>query len=277
MTRSLPIPLCWCFSSLGCPEQNLSEIIEICRTNEIRHLELRTIGGRLDLANYLEETFGEPKKMIEILNAAGIHLTALDSSARIIGTQPQHKAEVLTLAEWAEGMSVPAIRVFDGGKMHAELPTEYLEQAIEFLDWWGAVKAEKGWSVDLIIETHDSLFTGELCQKLVQSYTGDVFFLWDSFHTWNKGGEDPLKTWALIHPHVRHIHIKDGPGPENGVPSKHSMLPGEGKFPLSSLVEKLEEDHFQGPVSLEWERKWEPSLPPLEEALNYLKPFRYRN
>jgi sugar phosphate isomerase/epimerase len=49
-------------------------------------------------------------------------------------------------------------------------------------------------------------------------------------------------------------------------PFTYVML-GNGEFDLADTLDLLRENAFAGVVSIEWERKWHPYLPPLEEAL----------
>jgi sugar phosphate isomerase/epimerase len=133
------------------------------------------------------------------------------------------------------------------------------------LAWWAECRAAHGWRSEIMIETHDSLFTAAKIRALL-AVAPSARILWDSHHTWKRGGEDPLVTWTAIAPQIVHVHVKDSVS----VPSvRHPftyVLPGDGEFPAGPLIARLREE-FAGPVSLEWERWWHPYLPPLAEAL----------
>ena len=132
--------------------------------------------------------------------------------------------------------------------------------------WAGRGGVAGGWSCDVMIETHDSLFTAAAIGRFL-AVAPDAAILWDAHHTWRKGGEDPLVTWRAIRGSVPHVHVKDS----IGVPSaRHPftyVLPGDGEFPMAPLMAVLRADNFAGPVSLEWEKMWHPYLAPLDEAL----------
>ena len=120
-----------------------------------------------------------------------------------------------------------------------------------------------------MVETHDTLVTADAVNRFASHGAGPepVAILWDAFHTWSKGGESPVETWAKIREAVVHIHVKDGvAGGTEGRAFTHT-LPGVGDFPMAALRERLEADGYAGPLSLEWGRKWHPYLPPLDEAL----------
>ena len=86
-----------------------------------------------------------------------------------------------------------------------------------------------------MVETHDSLFTADAMGRAVEAMPG-LAILWDSHHTWKKGGEDPLYTWSRMRAHVVHVHLKDS----SSVPSSRHpytyVLPGTGEFPAAALV-----------------------------------------
>jgi len=164
---------------------------------------------------------------------------------------------------WAEALGVTWLRVFDGGRL---ADSAELAEAVATLDWWQNLRRQHGWKAQVMIETHDSLFTAAAIGRLLQARP-DAAILWDSHHTWRKGSEDPLKTWTAIRAHVAHIHVKDS----INVPSaKHPftyVLPGDGGFPIAPLLAALKADAYAGLVSFEWEKMWHPYLPPLDQAL----------
>jgi sugar phosphate isomerase/epimerase len=50
------------------------------------------------------------------------------------------------------------------------------------------------------------------------------------------------------------------------------VFTGKGEYPFGELSEALRSGGYAGAVSLEWERKWHPTLEPLEEVLAALPP-----
>jgi sugar phosphate isomerase/epimerase len=124
----------------------------------------------------------------------------------------------------------------------------------------------RGWRVDVMIETHDALTTAAAIRRLL-AVVPDAAILWDSHHTWKKGGEDPVVTWRAIRGHVVHVHVKDSVSVPSARHPFSYVSPGEGEFPMTPLMAELRAANFPGPVSLEWERMWHPYLPPLDEAL----------
>ncbi len=254
-----------CFSSLGCPEFSLEETLALAARHGLDGVELRALAGTVDLGPYLAQTYGSPEALAEKLRAEWpqVRVVAFNTSLKLIGGSSAERDQVRDLAPWADALGVRYLRVFDGGRT-ADGPE--LTAALDTLRWWRDEKKSRGWRVDFMIETHDSLWTAAAIQRLL-AVAPDAAILWDAHHTWKKGGEDPIVTWRAIHAHVVHIHVKDS----ISVPSaRHPFtytLPGAGEFPAAPLLATLRAEKFTGPISLEWERMWHPYLPLLAEAL----------
>ncbi|MEY2879393.1 MAG: hypothetical protein RLZZ15_1773 [Verrucomicrobiota bacterium] len=257
-----------CLSTLGCPDATLDEVLALARRHDVPCVELRALGGTVDLAGYFAAEFGTPARLAERMRGerVRVRVVALNASLKLIGGTAADRAQLAGLAPWAEALGARWLRVFDGGK---NADAAELGAATEALAWWRALRRERGWSSDVMVETHDALITAEKIRAFVAAAPGTAI-LWDAHHTWRKGGEDPVGTWRAIRAmgaSVVHVHVKDGvPEPSARHPFTY-VLPGAGGFPMAALRSALREDGFGGAVSLEWEKMWHPYLPPLEEAL----------
>lgn len=250
------------FSTLGCPELTLEQVLTLAGEHDYTGLELRMLSGSFDLPACLRQAYETPEKLARELRHRGIAIVALDASMRLVDPTPADREALLALVPWAEGIGVPHLRVFDGGKRADE---GELQRAAQAFHWWRELRAERGWQVDLMVETHDSLLTAAAIGRLSAACPG-VKLLWDAHHTWRQGGEDPLATWRQIGRQVVHVHVKDSVSrPDDGLPYTY-VPPGEGEFPARGLLEVLRRE-FAGVVSLEWERHWHPKLAPLATAL----------
>lgn len=259
------MPLLHCFSSLGCPELSLDQTLALAVQFQVPTVELRALDGGIDLAGSFERAYGTPTALAQHLAAAvSVRIVAFDASLRLVGGTTEQRDQLVQLAPWAEAAGVRWLRVFDGGRA---ADVAELAEAVATLTWWRAMRAREGWTVDVMVETHDALFTGSAINRFLERAPGTAI-LWDAHHTWRRGGEDPVQTWRAIRPAVVHVHVKDS----ISVPSaKHPftyVLPGDGDFPIRPLIVALEAGGFAGPVSLEWEKVWHPYLPPLDQALH---------
>jgi sugar phosphate isomerase/epimerase len=255
-----------CFSSLGCPGFSLDETLALAAKHRIGAIELRSLGGTVELHEYFSAQFGAPEKLAAHVRASGARIVALGASLHLAGATDAERGQLAAFAPWAEALGVHWLRVFDG----KDADTTGRAAALETLRWWRELRVARGWAVDVMVETHDSLVTAAAIGRFLAAAPGTAI-LWDAHHTWRKGGEDPVATWRAIHASVTHIHVKDS----IAVPSaRHPftyVLPGDGEFPITPLLAALGADAFAGPVSLEWEKLWHPHLPPLDEALTTAK------
>jgi sugar phosphate isomerase/epimerase len=261
------MPYLRAFSSLGCPNASFDEACALAARHGLDAVELRALGGTVELPGYLAATHGSPEALAEDLAAGrhgsrGITVASFDSSFRLIGPGPGARESLLDFVPWAEALGVRWIRVFDGGKT---ADAAELAEAADNHRWWLETRAARGWSVDLMVETHDCLFTADAILRALERLPG-LAVLWDTHHTWKRGGEDPLMTWGRVSRHVVHVHVKDSISVPSARHPYTYVVPGTGEFPAAPLFSALREG-FAGVVSLEWERLWHPSIPPLEEAL----------
>jgi sugar phosphate isomerase/epimerase len=252
------------FSTLGCPDFTFDEVIALGQRRGISAFELRALGGTVELPTYLAAAFASPRALAEKALAAGVRIAALDTSFRVFDGSEADRSSLLEFLPWAEALGVRWLRVFDGGK---NLDAAALAHAATTLVWWQTLRRERGFKADLMIETHDLLLDAEKILRFAAAMpAGSVHVLWDAHHTWKRGQEDVLETWAKISQHVVHVHVKDSVSrPSEKHPFTY-VLPGNGELPMSPLRDVLAAQ-FTGAVSLEWEKLWHPYLPPLEDAL----------
>jgi sugar phosphate isomerase/epimerase len=253
-----------CFSTLGCGELDLDAVLTLAKAHGVPLVELRALGGGIDPTACFSRQFAGPEALAAAVRAGGVRVTALDTSLKLAGSADGEWEQALAaFLPWAEALGGVDLRVFDGGG--AADPAAAREEMAARLAWWAERRAARGWRSDVMIETHDSLFTAEAILALADAAPA-ARILWDAHHTWKRGGEDPAATWAAIAPRVVHVHVKDSVSRPSARHPFTYVLPGDGEFPAAALTARLR-DGFAGPVSLEWERWWHPYLPPLAEAL----------
>ncbi len=252
------------FSTLGCAELDLTDALELAASFHLDGIELRTAAGRLDLPAYLRETYGNPENLKTWLKTQPMKICALGTSLKLMGSTDADRRAMLEFVPWAETLGIPYLRIFDGGDVHSLIDWG---EAVDTFNWWSAVRRQHAWSAELMVETHDSLLTSSSITELT-SRIPTAKILWDSHHTWKKGGEAPLATWRAIRNFVVHIHVKDSvPASGGGITPFQYVEPGQGTFPMQELKTELAASYL-GPVSLEWERYWIKTLAPLQKALN---------
>jgi sugar phosphate isomerase/epimerase len=252
-----------CFSTLGCAELELDEVIALALRYGIDVIELRALGGTVDLPAYFTQHFRTPDQLAAHIAASGVKVTALDASLSLKGsTDEDWQRDTEAFLPWAEALGGVDLRVFDGGGSHDAAAIAMMAARV---NWWNALRNERGWQSDIMIETHNSLFTAAANLAFLAAAPASRL-LWDSHHTWKRGGEDPVTTWRALSPHVVHIHVKDSVSkPSENHPYSY-VAPGEGEFPAAPMMDILRSE-YAGSISLEWEKLWHPYLTPLDGAL----------
>jgi len=256
-------PISWCFSTLGCPALRLGEVLRLADTHSIPFVELRALEGRDDLPEYLEKTFGDGLGLVRALAPFRARPLVLSTPLRLVGHETL--PDLLPHLAWAG--EVRWIRVFDGGTPGQVLTPGQRAQVARCLDWCAERLRERGLQARIVVETHDLLCDLGECRRLLDAVGDRLHLLWDSHHTWRKGGTPCAATWEALRPAIRHIHVKDSIAEAwEDLPYRY-VAPNGGDFDLRGLVELLRRDAFAGAVSVEWESRWHPSLGSVEPVL----------
>lgn len=249
-----------CFSTLGCPQLSLHQAIELAQARALSMVEVRTVSGSNDLPSVLREEFGRPEELTAYLAGTSVAIPVVGSSHRLIGEAFDFH-ELQELARWADAAEARFLRVFDGDGN--ALDAGLLDVALERYNRWEAIRAEQGIQVRLLIETHGVLCTHSALEAFCNRLP-TIPILWDAHHTW-AAGNDLAATHRTIGQRLAHVHVKDSII-TNGM--RRYVLPGEGDFPVSILLELLSDERTSAPaISLEWEKHWHPEIPSLELAL----------
>lgn len=256
-----------CFSTLGCAELDWDGVAALARAHGLAQVELRALADRLDLPVYLAESHGSPDAFARRVRADGLAVPVFDTGFTLTASEAKAREDLLASVPWAEALGARWLRVFDGGKFDADAPDCVFDVARENLAWWRELRARYGWRVDLAVETHDSLCSSRLIERFQRGLTTPVAIIWDTWHIWFKNHEPVAETCARLAPWTVHVHFKDGlREPVLQYPYRY-VRPGTGEFPLADLDRALAAHGYAGARCLEWERKWHPYLPPLDEAL----------
>ncbi len=251
-----------CFSTLGCVDYTLDEILALAARFGIPALELRGMEGAVKPeqipALSPDRIAGTAAKIAAavrpVVYGSSIHLTdaARDEAKLTAG---------LGEIDVAAALGFPNVRVFGNRFLDGD-ETASVEAAADTLHRLCAYAAPK--CITVLLEVHGDFIRAETFAALFARMAGVTNFglIWDVAHSDAPYGDGWLPFWRTIAPYTRHIHIKD-----HRRSPKQLTLPGEGEIPLVPILRQLCADGFDGCVSLEWERKWHPELPPIEEAL----------
>ncbi|MBO5222433.1 MAG: sugar phosphate isomerase/epimerase [Clostridia bacterium] len=249
-----------CFSTLGCTERSLDEILALTVKFGMGALEVRGISNVLDngsIPDFLPQNLSETAK--KFADAGVIPL--------VLGTSCAFHDEKKYPAVWSEGtasvdiasrLGFRGIRVF-GNKIKGEESACIRRVTDGILSLCDYAK-DKG--VDILLEVHGDFNTEERLRAVVDrcGCAENFGLIWDVCHTRETYGPRWREFYHTFSRYIRHVHLKD-------IKDGTLVLPGEGDLPLVEMVRTLQSEGYEGWFSLEWERKWHPDLPEIEAAL----------
>ena len=253
----------WGLSTLGCPDLNLPQVMEITASYGINFLEIRTLNNTINAFETLYYPENEPV-MHEI--AAGNRCPVLDSSFHLVANRMEERDVLLKIARTADEYDIPYIRIFGGGKAGNMLTDTELQYAAEALAWF---KAQK-FHARLALETHDICCNYRNCLRIQEISPEPLPVIWDIHHTFQLSGDPLAETFAALKNNIVAVHFKDSYRTvnKNGETEIIFDIPGRGTLPLLELFSLLAEHDFAGPVILEHEKFWRPYLPEITVALD---------
>jgi sugar phosphate isomerase/epimerase len=244
------------YSTLACPDWSLDRVVGAAERYGYDGIELRIIDGELVSPSMSEAQRGRVRRAMA---DAGLAVCCVDTSFEIADPDASID-EALGYVELAAELGGPMIRLFAGAP-DGEPRSATVGRTVERL----SVLAERGGSLGVTIgvETHDSFATGEILADVLSDAPRDVGVIWDTLNP-IVAGEPPERTFAAIADRIVHVHIKDGAVPPD---LEENRLLGEGRVPVSAIVRMLAADGYEGWLSVEWEKRWQPAIPDADVAL----------
>lgn len=271
------------FSTLGCPEASLEQVIQIAANSGATGVELRFADGQIVYPGMSVE---DASSVAQALNEAGIKVLTLASYVRVCEADPEENPDAVAAAleealRIASALKAPYVRVFPGAGLPPALDGN-ITDAMALADQLGADRLNAAASlaqslgVTILLETHDSHPRGTDVRRIIDKLDRgvNVRVIWDLMHPF-RHDEDPAETAKLISDSFEYAQYKDGVRVPGGN-TVELTLPGQGQLPLKHMQELVNElsarRGIDDPwVSLEWELAWHPELPPLPLALESLK------
>lgn len=247
------------FSTLGCPEADLAEVLRLADRYGFAGVELR---AQRDQPVHIGLSSSERTAVATRLSRAGITPLSVASYVKVaapdVADQKVFDAGVAHL-QLAADLDAPYLRVFAGGDRDRVDPAVQDQRAAQRLARLATYATDLG--VTLALETHDSHRRArDVVRVLDQPGCESVQIIWDVLHTW-LGEETPAQSRALIGDRISYVQVKDVPSRDDLTP----ILMGAGVLPLDEVSEELRDAAYTGWVSWEYERAWHPNQPSLDQ------------
>jgi sugar phosphate isomerase/epimerase len=257
------------FSTLGCPDWTLDQILTFAKNNSYSGIEIRGIQRELNLSKSphfnSESSIKETRKKIK---DKGLKVVGLGSSAAMHVSDPKEIAESMDEAKrfiaLAHSLDCPFVRVFPNILPANEQKEETMQRIATHLSELG--NHAKGSGVKVLMETHGDLIHSDDIQKVMSSITdtSNVGLVWDISNMWSVTKESPTDVYAKLKQWILHTHLKD----LSIVDGKDVYkLFGEGEVPVFEAIDLLAKGGYKGYYSFEWEKLWHPEIAAPEVAI----------
>jgi len=251
------------FSTLGCPDWPLDIVVERASRYGYDAVDFRGLDGQMGVY-ILPEFTDDAARTAGMIRDAGLEISAFSSGAKMFHLTARDEArscaEVREYARLCERFGVEFIRVF-GGATGGTDPGEAVDRAAASL----RKLADQAAPATLVVETHDDWVDSALLAGVLdRAGATNVAALWDLHHPW-RHGESPEQTYANIGNRTRYTHVKDGVVSGNG--KSRCVLPGKGDVPLAEMISLLAEGGYDGYLTVEWEKMWQPEIAGPDEAM----------
>src|SRR5215217_1624553 len=90
------------FSTLGCGDLGIDEVLAFARQRGIPAVELRTLGGTNDILAYLSRRFEHTDEFRTLIRGSGILVASLDTSVDAINASAADRDGLRRLLPWIE-------------------------------------------------------------------------------------------------------------------------------------------------------------------------------
>jgi len=255
------------FSTLGCPNWELREVVAAAREWGYDGVEFRAIGGVLDLLSRVEFGAAQIAATKNSFVDEGIEICCVDTSCVFHSTEATERAKqveiALAHAELAAQLGAPLIRVFPD-KIQTGAQREQTR------DWIAAglrqIAEHMPDGVNVALETHGDFARAECAAEIVTLANHPrVKLIWDVANS-VAAGDDIAHAARTVQPYLAHVHLRDAKpvaGSEHWLP----VLAGNGRVSFAEAVAAITLLNYDGFVSFEWEKYWRPEIEEPEVAL----------
>jgi sugar phosphate isomerase/epimerase len=248
------------FSTLGCPDWSLKQIVDCSVKNDYKGFEIRGLAGEMDLPKCLEFNKINLPASLRSIKDNDLKIINLGSSVNLHFAQEDKRKSNLDDAkrfiDLAVQLECPFVRVFPDDLP----PDQSVEQTLDLIISGLVTLGEyaKGSKVTILLESHGKVVYKDMLLKIMsEANHPKVGLIWDFFNMWVVTKESPKEVFDTLGKFIKHVHIKDA----NLVDGKPAYcLIGQGVAPLREAMDSLKRSNYKGYYSFEWEKKWHPEI-----------------
>jgi sugar phosphate isomerase/epimerase len=255
------------FSTLGCPDWSLEQIVKFAAAHGFKGIEVRGLLRHMDLPTCKEFSNENRAGSLRLMDDNGLRFINLGSSASMHHADETARRKNLDegkrYIDLAAQLKCPFIRVFPNNFPEGQDKAFTLDLIARGLLELGDYA--KGSNVKVLMESHgDLLYTADLAQVMKASEHPHVGLVWDMTNMWVKTKELPARAYGELKKYIHHTHIKNARLENDKI--KYTRI-AEGEVPIFEMIESLHKGGYNGYYSFEWEKMWHPELEAPELAI----------
>lgn len=246
-------------NTLGFPDWTIYQVIDFAAAHRVPFIEIRALQNTVNLLSLPDfNTSAGLNRVSARLREKGVRLIGLNLGFHLQDDLSTHAETIRRYAEAAQAVDAPYLRFFSGGRPSERPDLQRLAQGAKLVQ-----QLLEPFPVRMIVETHDSLVRSTDILALNEILGGKLNLLWDIAHTRNHGGEPWQATFDALRPLIRYLHVKDTR--KAGEQIQNTLL-FEGDLQVRELLSYLAGLPEEWIVSFEWEKMWDPTLAPGDQA-----------
>ncbi|MEQ1586159.1 MAG: sugar phosphate isomerase/epimerase family protein [Cyclobacteriaceae bacterium] len=255
------------FSTLGCPDWSLKQIVDFAAQHGFKGIEVRGILRQMDLPQCKEFSEQNIASSLRMMQDNGLQFVNLGSSATMHFAEANERKKNLDdgkrYIDLAKKLECPYIRVFPNNFPKDQERNQTMDLIAKGLLELG--NHAKGSNVIVLIESHGDLIYIEDLQSVMKASEHEhVGLVWDTVNMWTKTKESPTLTYDRLKKYIRHTHIKNAKVENETI--TYTRL-AQGDVPIFEAIDVLSKGGYKGYYSFEWEKLWHPELEAPELAI----------
>ncbi len=255
------------FSTLGCPDWTLKQIVDFAVQHHFQGIEVRGILRQLDLSKCPEFGKEQIAATMRMMKDNNLNFVDLGSGCTLHSPESAERRKNMDegkrFIDLAHELKCPYVRVFPNNFPKERSKEETMDLMAKGLLELGD-HAKKS-NVIVLAETHGDLIMIDDLVKVMKAVEHEkVGLVWDITNMWIKTKEPVSLAYEKLKKYIRHTHIKNAKLVNDNIVYTRIK---EGEVPIFEAIDLLSKGGYDGYYSFEWEKLWHPELEAPELAM----------
>lgn len=255
------------FSTLGCPDWSLQQIVDFAAQHHFQGIEVRGILRQLDLPLCPDFSKQNIPATLRLMQDHNLSFVNLGSGSTLHFPESANRRKNIDegkrFIDLAHELKCPYIRVFPNNFIKEQSKEETIDWIAKGLLELGDYAKPAG--VTVLMETHGDLIRiDDLVTVMTAASHSHTGLVWDVTNMWIMTRESPTLAYEKLKKYIRHTHIKNAT--KAGDKITYTRLK-EGEVPIFEAIDLLNKDGYKGYYSFEWEKLWHPEIEAPELAI----------